>query len=160
MHPMGDQTFRLSSVYGYRTHPTTGEYKLHNGADYAADEGTTVHAPAAGTVSAAGSDSSSGHWLKIDHGDGYETAYAHLSAYIASTGERVTAGQPVALVGTTGRSTGPHLHFVLRKDGSSTDPEPFITRSFRSYAVNYWWLALIGLGGLWAAILVRRRLRG
>lgn len=160
MHPLGDQPFRLSSPYGFRTHPISGEYKLHNGVDYAASEGTIIYAPASGVVSAVGSDGSSGNWLKIDHGDGYETAYAHLLSYIAGRGDQVAAGEPIAEVGETGGATGPHLHFILRKDGSSTDPEPFITRTFRSYASNYWWWAVIGLGGVLAALIARRRFRG
>lgn len=160
MHPLGDQSFRLSSGYGYRTNPVDGEYKLHNGVDYAAGEGTEIYSPAAGTVSKIGSDSSSGNYLKIDHGNGYETAYAHMLSFSVQDGEKVRAGQAVGAVGTTGKSTGPHLHFVLRVNGSTTDPEPYITRSYTSYMVNYWWVGVIGLGGLWAAILARRRFRG
>ncbi len=156
---MGDSPFRASSPFGYRTHPITGEYTLHNGPDYAAGEGTTVHAAAAGTVTKAASTSISGNHLKIDHGDGYETSYLHLSAFQVGVGDQVQAGQPIGLVGSTGRVTGPHLHFILRSNGTAIDPEPYITREFSSYVVNYWWVAVIALSAVWGAVLYRRRRR-
>jgi murein DD-endopeptidase MepM/ murein hydrolase activator NlpD len=98
----------------------------HPGFDLAAPTGTTVDAAAAGTVTHAGPAGTYGNLIVIKHANGVETRYAHLSATSVKEGEQVQAGQPIGAVGTTGYSTGPHLHFEVRKDGQTFDPEPLL----------------------------------
>ena len=157
MHPLGAQSFRRSSGYGYRVHPVTGSDHLHNGVDYAASEGTDVYAASPGVVSKVASDSSSGNYVEIDHGDGRSTLYLHLLNYATQLGAQVAEGDLIGAVGSTGRSTGAHLHFMLKLNGETTDPEPYITRTWASYAVNYWWVAIITLGTLLGALMYRRK---
>ena len=111
----------ITSPFGYRTDPLTGEVSYHSGTDIAAPNGTPILAAAAGTVTVANAlDSwggSYGFYVKIDHGNGIETLYAHCSAICVTEGEQVQAGQVIAYVGSTGRSTGNHLHFEIFKDG-------------------------------------------
>jgi murein DD-endopeptidase MepM/ murein hydrolase activator NlpD len=114
----------ITSGYGYRSSPWP---EFHKGVDLAADYGTPVHAAAAGTVVSAGWDPGGfGIKVDIDHGNGYHTWYAHLSRAAVTGGERITKGQPIAFVGSTGESTGPHLHYQLMHDGNPIDPEPFL----------------------------------
>jgi murein DD-endopeptidase MepM/ murein hydrolase activator NlpD len=115
-----------SSGFGYRIHPLLGEVKFHYGTDFAAWSGTDILAFAAGTVLAAGESDSYGKYIMIDHGDGYETLYAHCSQLNVSAGESVQAGQKIALVGATGQATGPHLHFELLHDNVYLNPEFYL----------------------------------
>lgn len=112
----------ITSPFGYRTDPLTGEVSYHSGTDIAAPNGTPILAAAAGTVTVANAlDSwggSYGFYVKIDHSNGVETLYAHCSAICVTEGEQVQAGQVIAYVGSTGRSTGNHLHFEVYKDGT------------------------------------------
>ena len=112
----------ITSPFGYRTDPLTGEVSYHSGIDIAAPNGTPILAAAASPVTVANAlDSwggSYGFYLKIDHGNGVETLYAHCSAICVTGGEQVQAGQVIAYVGSTGRSAGNHLHFEVYKDGS------------------------------------------
>lgn len=127
--PMG--TYRVSSAFGFRTHPTTGEkQKFHNGVDLAAPTGTPVYTISAGKVVHAAMDSRgiNGNWIKVDHGDGYSSAYLHLSAMHVSVGQQVAAGTRLGSVGTTGRSTGPHLHFILYQNGQEVDPMLYLAK--------------------------------
>jgi murein DD-endopeptidase MepM/ murein hydrolase activator NlpD len=111
--------------FGYRTDPWP---EFHKGVDLAADYGSTVRAAAAGTVMSAGWDPGGfGILVDIDHGNGYHTWYAHLSGVSVAAGQRVTKGEPIAFVGSTGESTGPHLHYQLMKDGNPIDPQPFLS---------------------------------
>ena len=120
-------SFRLTSPFGERTHPVTGEErKFHNGLDLAAPTGTPVLAVGAGTVTTGSVSPINGNWIKIDHGDGYSSAYLHLSATSVAVGQKVGIGQVIGKVGATGRATGPHLHFILYKGGVPVDPAPFI----------------------------------
>lgn len=114
---------RISSEYGYRNHPITGKYSLHNGLDIAADSGTEILSAYDGVVKSAGYSSSYGYYLIITHSDNLETLYAHCSKLMAEEGDIVKKGDPVALVGSTGRSTGPHLHFEVRVNSYRIDPE-------------------------------------
>jgi murein DD-endopeptidase MepM/ murein hydrolase activator NlpD len=98
----------------------------HNGLDIAAREGTPVVAAMAGTVERAGNAGTYGNLVVLRHPDGSETRYAHLSAINVKKGDQVGAGTPIGAVGTTGRSTGPHLHFELRRDGRPIDPWPLL----------------------------------
>ena len=107
----------VSSRYGVR------QSGFHNGTDIAVPEGTPVHSPWRGTVIDTYTNSQGGLQMIIDHPNGYRTGYAHLSAAVAAKGQKVRRGQIVAKSGNTGHSTGPHLHFTLRKDGERIDPE-------------------------------------
>jgi murein DD-endopeptidase MepM/ murein hydrolase activator NlpD len=109
--------------YCYRTSP---DVEFHPGVDLAADYGSTVHASAAGTVAGAGWDGGYGNKIDIDHGNGYHTWYAHLSHMDVSVGQRVYKGQAIARVGSTGFSTGPHLHYQVMLNGSPVDPTPYL----------------------------------
>lgn len=117
---------RISSSYGYRVHPVTGEKdSLHAGTDIAG--GGAIVASRAGTVTSAEFSDTYGYSVIIDHGDGYSTLYAHMQANLSvAPGQSVSQGQQLGIMGTTGRSTGVHLHFEVRKDGATIDPMNFI----------------------------------
>lgn len=117
---------RLSSNYGYRTHPISGRRIFHNGIDLAAPTGTAVYAYADGKVTSVSQDNTLGKYITIDHGGGLKTRYLHLSAYKVSVGDKVTAGQRIGSVGNTGYSTGSHLHFEVLKNGSYVSPWNYI----------------------------------
>ena len=110
----------LTSPYGYRS---SG---FHTGIDLATDSGTPIAAAAAGTVSFAGWSGGYGNLVIIDHGDGYQTYYAHCSAIYVQVGQSVSAGTTISAVGSTGNSTGPHLHFEVRINGSTVNPQNYI----------------------------------
>ena len=115
---------RLSSGYGMRKHPILGYSKLHAGVDFAAPRGTPVYAAGDGTVQRANYFGSYGNYVLIRHANGYETAYAHLNGFArgVKTGARVRQGQVIGYVGTTGRSTGPHLHYEVHVNGKKMNP--------------------------------------
>ena len=115
-----------SSGFGYRLHPLENKVKFHYGTDFAANSGTAVCAFADGTVLAAGQDDGYGNYVKVRHADGYTTLYGHCSKLLVRAGETVTAGQEIALVGATGKATGPHLHFELMHDGYYCNPEFYL----------------------------------
>ncbi|MBQ7839408.1 MAG: peptidoglycan DD-metalloendopeptidase family protein [Lachnospiraceae bacterium] len=113
---------RVSSDYGNRLHPTLGVYKFHNGVDFAASTGTPILAAYDGKVVGASYNSSMGNYVMIDHGDGLYTIYMHASKLYVSSGQMVSKGEKIAAVGSTGRSTGPHLHFGVRLNGAYVSP--------------------------------------
>ena len=113
---------RISDEYGYRMHPTLGVQKFHNGVDFAAPSGTPILAAYGGTVVGAAYNSSMGNYVMINHGDGLYTIYMHASALYVSQGQTVSKGEQIAAVGSTGRSTGPHLHFSVRVNGEYVNP--------------------------------------
>ncbi|SDY46673.1 murein hydrolase activator EnvC family protein [Tindallia californiensis] len=117
---------RISSPYGNRIHPILGTNRFHSGIDIPAPTGTDIIAAGPGTVAFSGSRGGYGRTIFIDHGGGIITLYAHCDRLIVSEGERVTAGQVIAKVGSTGMSTGPHLHFEVRKNGKYVDPMPWL----------------------------------
>lgn len=117
---------RISDPFGWRMHPTLGVEKFHNGLDMAAPGGSPILAAYDGRVVAAGYSSSMGNYIMIDHGDKLYTIYMHASALYVSTGEYVVRGQKIAAVGTTGRSTGNHLHFGVRLNGQYVDPRSYL----------------------------------
>ena len=123
------QTFAVTSHFGYREDPFTGEIDYHNGTDIAAPAGTPILAAAAGTVTIAnGIDSwggSYGYHIKIDHGNGLETLYAHCSAICVTAGQQVQQGEVIGYVGTTGNSNGNHLHFEAWIRGQRVDAMSF-----------------------------------
>ncbi|WP_035802041.1 murein hydrolase activator EnvC family protein [Butyrivibrio sp. FCS014] len=113
---------RISDDYGNRVHPTLGITKMHNGIDLAAPGGTAILAAYNGTVVAADYNSTMGNYIMINHGGGLYTIYMHCSALYVSKGTDVTAGTKIGAVGTTGRSTGNHLHFGVRLNGAYVSP--------------------------------------
>lgn len=117
---------RISDDYGYRIHPTLGVQQFHNGIDMAAPGGSPILAAESGTVIAASYSSTMGNYIMINHGGGLYTIYMHASALYVSTGQTVTRGQKIAAVGSTGRSTGNHLHFSVRRNGSYVNPWNFL----------------------------------
>ncbi len=114
--------FEFGSGFGMRTDPIDGSQKMHKGIDIGAPAGTPIAAAADGVVTWAGERGGYGRLVVIDHGDGVETRYAHQSRLDVVPGQRVTAGQTIGAVGSTGRSTGPHLHFEVRLGGEAVDP--------------------------------------
>jgi len=117
---------RVSSEFGYRIHPILGYRKLHTGIDIAAPYGATVIAANTGKVIASYYNSSYGNMIIIDHGGGIATLYAHLSSRLVSVGTTVHRGQTIAKVGSTGMSTGPHLHFEVRLNGVYQNPRSYL----------------------------------
>lgn len=117
---------RISSVYGYRTHPVTGARKLHSGLDIAAPSGTPLVAAAGGRIVLADWFGGYGLTVIIDHGGGVATLYAHQSRLAVSAGDTVGSGDLVGYVGSTGLSTGPHVHFEVRTQGTAEDPLPWL----------------------------------
>lgn len=115
-----------SSGFGYRLHPILNEVKFHYGTDIAAWTGVDVHAFADGTVSFSGYSESYGNYIVIEHSDGWKSLYAHCSTLYVSSGDNVSAGDIISLVGATGAATGPHLHFELMHDGIYINPEYYI----------------------------------
>ena len=115
-----------SSSYGWRTDPFNGNEAFHEGLDFSANTGTPISAAADGIVTSAERTSDYGNIVKIDHGAGLETRYAHASVLLVKSGERVVKGQVVAQVGSTGRSTGPHLHYEIRLNGNALDPRKYL----------------------------------
>lgn len=113
---------RISSEYGSRNDPFTGETRFHHGLDIAAPAGTPVYPAAQGTVIFSGKREGYGNLVEIRHDDGTVTRYGHTAMNLVRQGDKAEAGVPIALVGSTGRSTGPHLHFEVVKDGASVDP--------------------------------------
>ncbi|MEL0168521.1 MAG: M23 family metallopeptidase [Pseudomonadaceae bacterium] len=116
----------LSSTFGRRTDPITGRLSMHNGLDFAAPRGTPIHALGAGVVTFAGRNGAFGNMVEINHGDGLKSRYAHASALHVSKGDLVQKGQEIAAVGTTGRSTGPHLHLEVYRNGMAVNPARFL----------------------------------
>lgn len=114
---------KITSQYGYRVHPITKVYSMHGGIDIAANIGTDIKAAYSGVVSQTGYSNSYGYYVIISHGDNIETLYAHCSKILCEKGDVVPKGEAVALVGTTGRSTGPHLHFEIRVGGCRVNPK-------------------------------------
>jgi murein DD-endopeptidase MepM/ murein hydrolase activator NlpD len=112
----------ITSSFGWRTHPITGESSFHNGIDIAADEGTPIPAVWAGQVVYADWYTGFGNTVIIDHGSNTYTLYGHCSQLLVSPGDRVEQGGIIALVGTTGMSTGPHLHLSLIRNNQYIDP--------------------------------------
>lgn len=119
---------RVSDDYGNRIHPTLGIEQFHNGVDFAAPAGTAIYAAYDGQVVAATYSSTMGNYVMIDHGDSLYTIYMHASALYVSKGDVVVRGETIAAVGSTGRSTGNHLHFSVRQDGSYVSPWNFLSQ--------------------------------
>ncbi|MGN1444181.1 MAG: peptidoglycan DD-metalloendopeptidase family protein [Acutalibacteraceae bacterium] len=117
---------RYTSKFGYRINPITNVKAFHTGLDIAAPLGTKIKAAYNGTVSKTGEDSRSGKYIYLSHSNGLETLYCHCSSILAEKGAKIRQGETIALVGSTGWSTGPHLHFEIHKNGERIDPLPFL----------------------------------
>ncbi len=128
IHPEGRpvSTGYISSGFGERVDPFTGGEEFHEGIDFAAPQGTQIHAVAAGIVTWAGPRGGFGNMVQIDHGNGYATRYGHAYKVLVHVGETVQRGDVIGLVGNTGRSTGPHVHFEVLKNGREVDPARFV----------------------------------
>ncbi|MEI2416907.1 M23 family metallopeptidase [Orrella sp. JC864] len=123
--PVKDYPY-LSSSYGWRRNPVTGQYAMHEGLDFAAPPGTPILAASGGVVIEAKYQLGYGNMVEIDHGGGLVTRYAHAQRLLVKQGDVVERGQRIALVGSSGRSTGPHLHFEVRLAGQPLDPKLFL----------------------------------
>lgn len=114
---------RVTSLYGYRTNPVTGKYAFHTGYDLGAKSGAGIYACLDGKVKSAKTSDGYGKYILLSHADGVQTLYAHCSKLLVKSGDKVKAGDKIALVGSTGNSTGPHLHIEFRRNSVRYDPE-------------------------------------
>lgn len=117
----------VTSSYGYRVHPITGNYSFHNGVDLAAAQGTPIYATKSGVVSTATYNYAYGYYVVVNHLDGYSSLYGHMTHYTVSEGEYVERGEIIGYVGSTGYSTGPHLHFTIYYNGNTVNPMNYIS---------------------------------
>ena len=116
----------FTSPFGYRIHPIYGTKKFHYGVDLAAPTGTPIYATRSGTVDTASYNGSAGYYVQINHGDGFRSIYMHMTHYVVSSGQHVSQGQVIGYCGSTGGSTGPHLHFGISYNGSYVNPANYI----------------------------------
>jgi murein DD-endopeptidase MepM/ murein hydrolase activator NlpD len=121
----------LSSGFGVRSDPFLGRPAMHSGLDFRSESGDPVRATANGTVESAGWNGGYGNMIEIDHGNGFSTRYGHLSKIEVKPGQQIKIGQVIGRVGSTGRSTGPHLHYETRIDGDAVDPQKFLRAGLR-----------------------------
>ena len=117
---------RITSNFGYRDSPTAGASSYHTRSRVGASSGSPIYAAASGTVTEAGYSSSRGNYAVISHGSGVSTVYMHCSALYVSAGDSVSQGETIAAVGSTGISTGPHLHFGVIEDGVYVNPRNYV----------------------------------
>ena len=138
IHPAGKPITKgwISSYYGMRNDPFTGKRAMHKGVDFAGKEGTDVVAVAAGVVTWAEKRGGYGSMVEINHGKGYVTRYGHNKELLVEIGDRVKQGQVIAKMGSSGRSTGPHVHFEVLKNGKSVNPAKYIRKSGNETAPN------------------------
>ena len=130
-----DSTY-ITSVQGPRTHPVTGQYKNHGGTDIGASYGSSIYAADSGTVTTVAYDANGyGNYVMIDHGNGMQTLYGHMSSVAVSQGQTVSKGQTIGYVGSTGLSTGAHLHYEVYSNGSRVNPENYYSGGF-TYSPN------------------------
>lgn len=115
----------VSSSYGTRLHPILNEYKHHSGVDLPGTEGEKVYASADGVVVAASRERLIGNYVKLEHAFGFTTVYGHLNSFCVSIGDTIHIGRIIGFVGSTGRSTGPHLHYGITKNNLQQDPLPY-----------------------------------
>lgn len=116
----------VSSPFGYRWHPVTGQWSMHNGVDLPAPMGTPIYATRSGYVTIADYHYTAGNYVTVNHQDGFTSVYMHMTHFVVSAGEYVNAGQLIGYVGSTGRSTGPHLHFGIAYNGEYVNPMNYI----------------------------------
>jgi murein DD-endopeptidase MepM/ murein hydrolase activator NlpD len=121
----------MSSAYGMRTDPFHGKERWHDGVDFAGKRGSPIIAVASGVVTWSAKRSGYGEMVEINHGDGYVTRYGHNEENLVTLGSIVKKGQHIALMGSSGRSTGPHVHFEVYKNGRTVDPASYIHKTHR-----------------------------
>jgi murein DD-endopeptidase MepM/ murein hydrolase activator NlpD len=117
---------RLQSSFGMRFHPIEKRYAMHEGLDLKADRGTKIYAAGAGTISRVGYSSSNGNFVCIKHSFGFESMYCHLESISVDTGTEISIGEVIGTVGSTGKSTGPHLHFAIKRNNRYINPLLFL----------------------------------
>jgi murein DD-endopeptidase MepM/ murein hydrolase activator NlpD len=122
---------RVTSTYGVRRHPILGYKRMHSGIDFGGGYGAPIYAVTDGTVTIAGRHGGFGNYVKLDHGGGLGTGYGHMSRVAVRSGQRVARGQVIGYIGSTGLSTGPHLHYELYRNGHAVNPSSvaFVTRA-------------------------------
>ena len=130
------ESLHLSSSYGMRSDPFTGRVRRHAGIDIPGPLGTPIYATADGVAEHAGWMNGYGNLVKLEHGRGLETRYGHMSRIAINPGDHVTKGQVIGYMGSTGRSTGSHLHYEVRIDGAPVNPLPFLASSDYMVALN------------------------
>lgn len=116
----------VTSAYGWRIHPTMGDRRFHSGVDFAAAQGTPIYAIASGQVTSAYYNTANGYMVTLAHGNGYGSLYGHMTHYVVSAGDTVSQGQVIGYVGSTGWSTGPHLHFEIHVNGATVNPMDYV----------------------------------
>lgn len=116
----------ITSYFGHRMSPLSGRKKMHEGIDIGAPTGMSIHSPADGIVTFAGSKPGFGYLIQVSHGYGLETIYAHAASLVAKAGQKINRGDTIAKIGNTGRSTGPHVHYEVRVNGTPVDPLYFV----------------------------------
>ena len=119
----------ITDAYGWRFHPVKKKQSFHTGVDFAVSQGTPICAMAAGTVSDCGSNNAYGYYVSLSHGGGYGSFYGHMTNYVVSAGDTVSQGQVIGYVGSTGISTGPHLHFEIYVNGGTVNPMEYVSLS-------------------------------
>lgn len=129
-YPFDTSRGRVTSGFGMRFHPIYKDYRRHTGIDIAMSSGSPIYAADGGKVVYVGYNGGYGMMIKINHGENIETIYAHLSKYYVSVGDKVFKGEKIGLSGNTGTSTGPHLHFEVRKLGTPIDPKKYLSFVF------------------------------
>ena len=121
----------ISSFYGQRVDPFSGLLAMHKGIDFAGQAGSNIIAVASGVVTWSGTQSGYGEMVEISHGDGFVTRYAHNDENLVKAGDLVKKGQPIALMGSSGRSTGAHVHYEVYRHGRIVDPSSYVHRNKR-----------------------------
>lgn len=130
IYPIDEKLYkRITSGFGMRKHPITEEVKMHNGMDFSAETGTPIMATANGNVRIAEQHKSYGNRVIIDHGNGFSSQYSQMSKYIVKEGQSIVKGEIIGYVGSTGLSTGPHLHYEVMKDGKYVDPKDYLGKA-------------------------------
>src|SRR5690606_23210627 len=137
----------LSSSYGMRVHPVTGRVARHNGIDIPAPRGTPIYATADGIVGRAQRLGGYGNYVEVEHGNAIQTRYGHMSSYIVRPGQQVRRGDILGYVGSTGRSTGNHLHYEVRIEGAPVNPMPFVRSDQMAIAALTGDRAKLAMGG-------------
>lgn len=127
LHPLGNQSYHISSMFGHRADPIKGNYRFHQGIDLASSYACKVYASASGKVIFSGLRGGYGNCIIINHRYGFSTCYAHMTYLYVSLGTFVRAGDVIGFVGSTGRSTGNHLHYEVRKHARCINPLPWIS---------------------------------
>jgi murein DD-endopeptidase MepM/ murein hydrolase activator NlpD len=141
------ESMSLSSPFGMRIHPVTGKWRRHNGIDIPAPHGTPIYATADGIVGRAQRLGGYGLYVEVEHGNGIQTRFGHMSSFVVTPGQKIKAGDVIGYVGSTGRSTGNHLHYEVRIAGEPVNPSPFVQAGETNIASVSAKGAAIAMGG-------------